>query len=186
METPDNNKDLTDLSNIDFEDSLWLLIPQVFASILISSLIIIVVFRIYFGEFAVFVFGFVLFLAVMQVLMVIGYRFQQRAEFHAKKEANFGLLDKIGGFWLIACAFGAFFGWVCGQLAVAFPEISSAMYIAAVFFTVGLPVLTVLPNLRYVGGKATLIQVPLLVFVTMLPVLEGMYYLGKVYPNLIH
>jgi hypothetical protein len=174
------------LANVCPLDSLWLLIPQLLASIVISSLIIIAVFRVYFGEFSVFSFGFTLFLSVMQVLMVIGYRFQNRVEYHTTKEASLGLLDKIGGFWLVACAFGAFFSWVFGQLAAAFPEISSSMYFAAAVFAIGLPVVTVLPNLRYVGGKAALIQVPLLVMITILPVLEGAFYLGKIYPRLFY
>jgi len=168
------------LRDVDPQASLWLLIPQLSFSIAVSSLIIIGIFWFYFGEISDFSVAFAVFLSVMQILMVIGYRFRERQDYHAQKEANFGLLDKIGGFWLIACTFGAFLAWICGQLAMALPGTRSAMYVAAAFFSICLPVATLLPNLRYVGGKAAFVQIPLFVFVTTLPVLEGVYYLFKI------
>ncbi len=85
--------------------------------------------------------------------------------------------------WLIACAFGAFLGWVCGAVAeMMFPAHARALAWAEVFFTMLLPIATMLPNLRYVGGKVAHVQIPLLAIVTLLPILVGLGALLRVLP----
>lgn len=176
----ENEKD-DSLGPVDPEAPLWVMLPQLLQSIVISVGIILIVFWFTFGELSLFAFGFAAFLAVMQVLMVVGFRLQNRSDDQVAAPDKLSKLDMIGGCWLVACAFGAFFAWICGSLAPGFPGISSALYIAAAVLSIGLPVLTALPNLRYIGGKATYIQVPLIVIVTMLPVIEGCYYLRRIW-----
>ena len=160
---------------------LWIMIPQLLVSIATSSAVVTIVFRLYFGEFAMFAFAFAGFLSILQILMVIGFRFQSRAEFHVATKPDLGLLDKIGGFWLVACLLGPFISWICGNLADGFPQGRTAFLVIAVAFSLVFPVITLLPNVRYVGGKASYIQVPLLVLITMLPVILGVHYLIKLW-----
>lgn len=166
---------------VDPEASLWIMIPQLLISIATSSGVVIIVFRLYFGEFAMFAFAFAGFLSILQILMVVGLRFQSRSEFHAERKPHFGLLEKIGGFWLVTCLLGPFISWICGNLAVAIPQARSACLVIAVAFSLVFPVITLLPNVRYVGGKASYVQVPLLVLITMLPVIVGVHYLRKLW-----
>jgi ABC-type polysaccharide/polyol phosphate export permease len=155
------------------EASLWVLLPKAFFSILLSAVLFLIIFWLRFGELPPFAWGFALFLITMQILIITGLRFLNRPDVHTQPPARNDWIDKIGAWWLMACAFGAFFGWICGQLAVWFPDYRQFFQIAKVIFTIVLPVLTMLPNLRYISKNAAYIQVPILVLVTLLPILVG-------------
>lgn len=85
------------------------------------------------------------------------------------------LLDRIGAFWLVACLFGPFFGWLVttGVFPIT-PNSWGWLYALRVFLAAGLPMLTALPLLRYVRGKSTWVALPLLLGVTLLPVSSAM------------
>ncbi len=82
--------------------------------------------------------------------------------------------DRLGAFWLMACAFGPLAGWF---LTAAF-ELTTTnwiwLYTARVLCCVFLPLVTALPLVRYVRGKARLIALAILVVVTTLPILTGL------------
>ena len=165
------------LYDVPFDSSLWVLLPRLCFSVLISVVIVLGIFWLYFGEINGFAVGFAAFLAVLQILMAIGFRFQNRTDLHATKPVRNDFLDKIAGWWLMACAFGALFGWLCLRGAAMFPSLNIFFHAAAVFLTIVLPVATMLPNLRYLAGKIWYIQIPLLTLITLLPSLVGLHSL---------
>jgi len=170
------------LGGIETDATLWIMIPQLLFSIGLSSVLLLFSFWLEFGEIGAFAFAFIAFLAVFQILMVIGFRFRDRKDYQVEGPAQFGLLDKLGGFWLVACAFGAFFAWMSGSFGASmFPDHKAPFYYLAAFFSIVLPVATMLPNLRYLSGKAMMIQIPLLTLVTILPMLVGLYYLSLLF-----
>lgn len=171
--SPENRTEPTDFGGIPVEAPLWLLLPKAFSAILISDVLVLLIFWLRFGELTLFAFGFAIFLTALQILIIVGLRFQNRTDLHVTPPAKFDRLDKIGAWWLMACAFGAFFGWICLNLAAGFPAFKLAFHGANIFFSVILPVLTMLPNLRYISLKALYIQIPLLIFITFLPMLVG-------------
>jgi len=167
---------------VETDATLWIMVPQMLFSIGLSSVLLLLAFWLEFGELGGFAYGFIIFLAVFQVLMVIGFRFRNRTEYQVKGPSTLSIWDKIGGFWLIACAFGAFFGWVSGSVGASIvPDYKAAFYYLAAFFSIVLPVVTMLPNLRYLSGKTMMIQIPLLTVITILPMLVGLYYLSLLF-----
>jgi hypothetical protein len=170
------------LGGIETDATLWIMIPQLLFSITFSSVLLLFSFWLEFGELGAFAYGFIVFLGVFQTLMVMGFRFRDRTDLHVEGPNKFGILDKLGGFWMVACAFGAFFGWISGSFGASIlPEHKAAFYYLAALFSIVLPVVTMLPNLRYLRGKAIMIQIPLLTLVTILPMLVGLYYLSRLY-----
>ena len=90
------------------------------------------------------------------------------------------IADRIGAFWLVACAFGPFFGWIITE----FPPTAASwrwQYLARAFLAVVLPVVTAIPNVPYARGKAALIAVPLLLVITGLPILSCLWVLGDLH-----
>ena len=168
-----NKKDETIFNKKVVDSTLWILIPKVLGSIFITSALILLIFWLSFGELSYFSFSFTFSLAVLQILIVLGLRFQDRTDLHASKPLKNNWLDKIGGFWLLACALGALGGWIFNQLAFGYPFFSLYFQILSFCFTIVLPIFTMLPNLRYLETKVLYIQLPLLFFVTTLPILVG-------------
>lgn len=133
-----------------------------------------------FGQVSWFAIGFTLFLAVLCLLIAVGLFFQTRASFHTRVPAANKIGDRIGAFWLVACAFGPFFGW----LITAVPPSAGSwrgQYLSRVFLAVVLPVLTAIPLLRYARGKAALIALPLLLGITALPILSCWWVIGDLH-----
>ncbi len=158
---------------INAEAPLWILVPRAAGAILLSDLLIALIFWLALGELNAFVFGFVVFLTVFQILAIVGLRFQDRYDLHATKKLKNDWIDKIGGFWLVSCFFGPLFGWITGSFAAEFSRFEIHLLFAAVFLSCALPVLTMLPMVRYIEARIAHIQIPLLVFVTALSVLVG-------------
>jgi hypothetical protein len=181
---PETRKPSQTFGDINAEAPLWILLPKMLAAILISAALILLRFWFYFGELSFFACGFVIFTSVLQILIIVGLRFQNRMDFHTTKSVRNNWFDKLGAWWLVACAFGAFFGWICGNLANAFPAFKMVILTAEIFFTIFLPIITMLPNLRYVGAKASVVQIPILFFVTVLPMLVGLNSLFTIWNKL--
>jgi len=165
---------------INTEGSLWVLIPQLVASSATAVALLLLIFWLTFNELPLFAFGFAIVFVVLQILVIIGFRFQRRPESHSQNVKS-SQIDRLGGFWLLACCLGALLGWICGSLGDGADSMKDVFYAASIFFSVGLPVVTMLPNVRYIRGRAALIQIPILTFITMLPVLIGIYYLPKLF-----
>ena len=119
--------------------------------------------------------GTTIFFVVYLLLTAIGLYFRPRTEYHTPVSLRGDWLDRVGAFWLVGCVFGPFFGWVI--TSGAFPVTQSSwqwMYGLRVLLAAAVPVMLALPLTRYVRGKSTLVALPLLVGVTLLPVSSAM------------
>ncbi len=122
------------------------------------------------GEVPPVAWGVSVFLAALCLLVGVGLFFARRTEYHTPVEARGGWADRVGSFWLASCGLGPFFGWA---LASAFTLTEGNwrwLYGGRVTLSVGLPVLTALPLLRYVSGRGAVLMLALLCGVTALPV----------------
>ena len=148
---------------------LIVLLPRVVFSVVLTIVIILGLFWLRIGELNWFAVGFAAFCAVFETLMVIGIRLRNRTEFHTTAPLKWDWADKLGGLWLIACTFGALLGWAFLQ----FESYSPIFQVLAVFATMILPFVTMLPHLRYIQTKSAFVQIPLLLILTFLPALIG-------------
>lgn len=140
-----------------------------------------ILFYLRFGKIDGFAIDFTIFLVVLHLLVAFGFLFQTRTKYHTTVPLKGNLGDKIGAFWLVACAFGPFLGWF---VTTAFSPTASSwrwQYLARMFFAVVLPLITVTPLLRYVRGKAALIALPLLIVITTLPVITCLWVIGDLH-----
>jgi len=133
-----------------------------------------------FGRVSWFAMGFTVFLVVLCLLLALGLFFQSRSAFHTSELVANNIGDRIGAFWLLACTFGPFLGWVM----TALPLNTGSwrwQYAARAFLSVALPVITAVPLVRYARGKAALIAGPLLLGITALPVLSCWWVIGDLH-----
>ena len=135
-----------------------------------SVVLVPLIFYLRFGFVGPLGWGTTVFFAAYCLLAAVGLRFLVRPEYHTPVALRNDWVDRVGAFWLVACAFGPLFGWA---LASAF-ELSAEnwrwLYWGRVGLSVGLPVLTALPLLRYVRGRGAPLMLALLLGVTALPV----------------
>jgi len=119
--------------------------------------------------------GMTVFFVMYCLLTAIGLFFRPRTEFHSPVRLRGDWADRVGAFWLVSCAFGPFFGWIVttGIIPIT-PTSWRWLYGLQVFLAAGVPLLLTLPLTRYVRGKSTLVALPMLVFVTLLPVLTAL------------
>jgi hypothetical protein len=172
--------------DINAEASLWVLVSKAAASIVFSFVLVLIIFWLQFGEIPGLAYGFGIFLVVFQILMILGLRFADRPAIDVENRVKYRWIDLTGAWWLVACAFGAFIGWIAGYLAQGYPRHKEAFQIAKVVFTIVIPVLTMLPNFRYIRKNAAFIQVPIIIIVTLLPVLLGIPTALLLWHELIH
>ena len=145
-----------------------------------SALLTPLLFYLKFGTLNWFSIAFTVFLVVLCLLFALGFFFQTKKEFHTHRPMEGSIADRIGAFWLVACAFGPFFGWI----VTAFPASETTwkwQYLARAFLAVILPVITAIPNVPYARGKAALIAIPLLVVITALPILSCAWILADLH-----
>lgn len=130
-----------------------------------------------FGTVGWFAIGFTIFLVVLCLLFAVGFFLQTKTEYQTRVPMEGSIADRIGACWLVACAFGPFFGWII----TAFPPTTGSwkwQYMARAFLSVILPVITAVPLVPYVRGKAALIAIPLLLVITALPILSCWWVLA--------
>ena len=130
-----------------------------------------------FGSLNWFSISFTIFLVVLCLLFALGLFFQTKTEYHTPVPLERSLADRVGAFWLVACAFGPLFGW----LVTVWPPTEASwkwQYLTRAFLAVVLPVITAVPLVPYARGKAALIAVPLLILITALPVFSCLWVLA--------
>jgi len=142
-----------------------MLIGAVFAAVLTPAL-----FLLRFGEVGALGWGLTVFFVVYCVLSAAGLYFGPRTAYHSRVPVRNDWLDKLGAFWLMACAFGPFFGWVIAAIIPITLDSWRVVYGVRVFLAAGLPLITMLPLTRYARGKAALIALPMLIGITLLAV----------------
>jgi len=79
-------------------------------------------------------------------------------------------VDRVGAFWLVGCAFGPLLGWLVTETFPITPDSWHWLYGLRALLAAGVPLVLALPLLRYVRGKSSLVALPLLVVITLLPV----------------
>lgn len=142
-----------------------------------SAVLTPLLFYLKFGTINWFSIGFTIFLVVLCLLFALGFYFQNKPEYQTGVPLEGSIADRIGAFWLVACAFGPFFGWI----VTAFPPTEATwkwQYLSRAFLAVILPVITAIPNVPYARGKAALIAIPLLLAITALPISSCIWVLG--------
>jgi len=146
----------------------WLLaVPQL-------TVLIPFIFYLRFGFIGPLGWGLTVFFDVYCLLWAVGLYFRPRREYHSPVKLKGDWKDRVGAFWLVACAFGPLFGWMVTNF---FPITQASwhwLYGLRVFLAAGLPILLALPLLRYIRGKSTAVALPLLLLVTLLPVSTAM------------
>jgi predicted membrane channel-forming protein YqfA (hemolysin III family) len=146
------------------------LIAAAYAAVYIPAL-----FYLRFGEVDAFALSFTGFVVVLCLLVALGYAFQNVPEYQAPVKAKGDWLDYVGGFWLVACAFGPLFGWLVAAPAFTLTEGNWWWrYAARVVLCAGLPALTALPLFRYVRGKYWYVMVVLLFGLSTLAAWSGL------------
>jgi hypothetical protein len=122
-----------------------------------------------FGEIGPLGWGLTVFLTAYLFVTAVGLLFRPRKQFHTTVPPRGDWLDRVGAFWLVACTFGPLLGWALTAVAPLTPGSWRWLYAGRVMLAAGLPILTALPLLRYVRGKAAWVSLPLLIGVTLLP-----------------
>lgn len=120
-----------------------------------------------------------IFVVVLHLLFALGLQVWTKTQYHTTVRMTGGLGDRIGAFWLVACGLGPFFGWLC--TAILFPGSWRWQYLARGFFAVVLPLVTALPLVRYVRGRAALISGPLILVITALPIWSCWWVIGDLH-----
>ena len=139
-----------------------------------AAVIIPILFYLQFGVIDSFALSFTGFVVVLCLLVALGYYVPDKPEYQTTAARRGGPLGYVGAFWLAACAFGPFFGWLI--TAPEFPVTEDNWfwrYAARAVLSVCLPVLTALPLVVYVRGKFWHVALLLLVGVTSLSVWSG-------------
>lgn len=131
-------------------------------------------FYLQFGEVNAYALSFTGFLVVLCLLVALGYSVPDKPEQQTTAAVRRGLPGRAGAFWLVACAFGPFFGWLATAPEFVVTEQNWWWrYIVRAALSVGLPVLTAVPLLLYARGRYWYVVLLLLLGVTALPVWSG-------------
>jgi hypothetical protein len=156
------------------------LVKQFLLGALWAAVVTPLLFFLKFGTLNWFSISFTIFLVVLCLLFALGFFFQTKTEYHTRVPMEGSFADRIGAFWLVACAFGPFFGWIITSFQ---PTVNSWkwQYLARAFFGVILPVITAIPLVPYARGKAALIAIPLLLAITALPVSSCLWVLADLH-----
>lgn len=133
-----------------------------------SAVLVPLLFFINFGEVGDLGWGMTIFFVAYCILAAVGLYFGVRPEYHTTVRLRGDWIDWVGAFWLVSCAFGPFFGWVLTSIIPITVASWRWVYGLRFFLGAGLPILTALPGLRYVRGKAARVALPVLILVTML------------------
>jgi hypothetical protein len=146
------------------------------------SILLPLLFYLRFGIVDWFAIAFTIFMDVLCLLIALGFFLQNRTAYHTSVALKSNLGDRLGAFWLVACAFGPFFGWLLTAPAYLLTVGSWRwLFSARVCLAVVAPLITAIPLLRYARGKAALIALPLLFVVTSLPILSCVWVIGDLH-----
>jgi hypothetical protein len=143
------------------------------AGAVLAAALVPLLFYLRFGTVGPLGWGLTVFLAAFCLLAAAGLYFLRRPEFHTPVALRNDWLDHVGAFWLVACAFGPLLGWVLTELPRLTVDNWRWLYAGRVALSIGLPLLTALPLLRYVRGRGAPVMLALLGGVTLLPIWSG-------------
>jgi hypothetical protein len=138
-----------------------------------AAIVIPILFYLHFGEIDAFALSFTAFIVVLCLLVALGFSIQDKPGSQTRAVLKGGPLDYVGAFWLLACAFGPFFGWLVTASFTLTEENWWWRYALRVLLSMGLPILTALPLLSYMRGKYWHVALLLLLGVTSLAAWSG-------------
>jgi hypothetical protein len=133
-----------------------------------AAVLIPILFYLGFGEVNAYALSFTAFVVVLCLLVALGFSIPDKPDTQTSTGLKGGPLDYVGAFWLAACAFGPFFGWLSTAAFTLTEENWRWHYVVRVALSAGLPVLTALPLFRYARGKYWHVALLLLSCVTSL------------------
>jgi hypothetical protein len=143
-------------------------------SLLVTAIGIPLLFLLAFGEIDEFAYGVTGFLLLLE--LAVGILPQKSAELSAGlSKVKRGRFDFLGAIWLLSIPFGPFSGWI---LTNAFDITLSnwrLLFAIRATVTVLVPLVCVLPLLRYVRGRTAFFILGVLVLGTAFPVLTGIH-----------
>jgi len=131
-------------------------------------------FYLHFGEIDSFALSFTGFVVVLCLLVALGYSISDGPGRQTQADAKVGPAGRVGSFWLVACAFGPFFGWLVTEGFTLTEENWRWRYTVRLLLCAGLPVVCALPLSRYVRGKYWHVALLLLLGVTSLAAWSGL------------
>jgi hypothetical protein len=117
--------------------------------------------------------GFTIFLDMLCLLIALGITVADKPHLHSVVPLKGDWLDHLGAFWLVACAFGPFAGWLLTESITPNADTWRWQFAGRTLFAIVLPIVTALPLARYARGGAAIIGFALLIGVTALPVASG-------------
>jgi hypothetical protein len=126
------------------------------------------------GEVNAFALSVTGFFVVLCLLAALGYSTPGAPPGRTQAGARAGAFGRVGSLWLVACAFGPFFGWLVTAASVLTEENWRWRYCVRVSLCAGLPVLCALPLSRYVRGSRWHVALLLLLGVTALAAWSGL------------
>jgi MFS family permease len=137
-----------------------------------AAILVPLLFFIRFGEIGGFAWGFTIFLVVFCLLVALGLYILPRTHSQTQVRLQNNWTDRLGAFWLVSCAFGPFLGWVITSVFPITSDSWQGLYTLRVILAAGLPVITALPQIRYLRVKTISVALPLIIIVTFLPFLS--------------
>jgi len=138
-----------------------------------AAVLIPILFYLQFGKVDAFALSFTAFVVVLCLLVALGFSVPDKAsQTHA--DASAGALGRVGSFWLAACAFGPFFGWLVTEGFTLTEANWRWRYVVRLLLCAGLPVVCALPLLRYARGRRWHVALLLLLGVTSLAAWSGL------------
>lgn len=140
----------------------------VWAAVLVPA-----IFYLKFGTVGLLGWGLTIFLIAYCLLSATGLYFLVRPEYHTPVTFRNDWMDRLGAFWLVACAFGPLIGWALTATVPLTGNSWHVVYWGRLGLCIGLPLLTALPLLRYVRGQGAPVMLAILLGVTALPVWSG-------------
>jgi hypothetical protein len=147
-------------------------IRRLLGGAIVCAVLIPLLFYFQFGEVGGLGWGMTIFFVIYCLVAALAEVMRPKTEYHTPVRLHNDWADRVGAFWLVACVFGPLLGW---GMTAAFPLTESTwrwLYTLRFALATLLPVLTALPLIRYLRGKAVWIGLPLLVFITLLPILS--------------
>lgn len=139
-----------------------------------AALIVPALFYLRFREVGPLGWGTTVFFVMYCLLAATALFLRPHREYHSPVKLKGDWMDKLGAWWLVACAFGPLFGWICTSVLPVTAGSWRAVYALRVFLAAGLPLLTAIPLTRYIRGKAAWVSLPMMIVVTLLPVSTAM------------
>ena len=139
-----------------------------------AVLVIPLLYYLHFEEINAYALSLTAFVVVLCLLVALGYSVPDRPESRTRAALRGGPFDYVGAFWLAACAFGPFFGWLVTAAYTLTEENWRWRYVVRLALCMALPALTALPLFVYVRGRYWHVALLLLFGVTALPVWSGL------------